>query len=64
MVQTTAKQMRNEMSFTWTDLEVGSMGHYNMGRRQVKSPHKLERRTSQPVTLGAPRWSEQYSLSL
>ena len=33
MVQTTAKQMRNEMQFTWTDLEVGSMGHYNMGRR-------------------------------
>ena len=33
MVQTTAKQMRNEMQFTWTDLKVGSMSHYNMGRR-------------------------------
>lgn len=33
MVQTMAKQMRNEMQFTWTDLKVGSMGHYNMGRR-------------------------------
>ena len=33
MVQTTAKQMRNEMQFTWTDLKVGSMGHYNMDRR-------------------------------
>ena len=33
MVQTMAKQMHNAMQFTWTDLKVGSMGHYNMGRR-------------------------------
>ena len=33
MVQTTAKHMHNVMQFTWTDLKVGSMGHYNMGRR-------------------------------
>ena len=33
MVQTTAKQMHNAMQFTWTNLRVGSMGHYNMGRR-------------------------------
>ena len=33
MVQTMAKHMRNEMQFTWTNLKVGSMGHYNMGRR-------------------------------
>ena len=33
MVQTTAKQMRNAMQFTWTDLKIGSMGHYNIGRR-------------------------------
>ena len=33
MVQTTAKQIHNEMQFTWTGLKVGSMGHYNMGRR-------------------------------
>ena len=33
MVQTTAKQMHNEMQFTWIKLKVGSMGHYNMGRR-------------------------------
>ena len=33
MVQTMAKQIHNEMQFTWTDLKVGSMGHYNMGRR-------------------------------
>ena len=33
MVQTTAKHMHNAMQFTWTDLKVGSMGHYNMGRR-------------------------------
>ena len=64
MVQTTAKQMRNEMQFIWTDLKVGSMGHYNMGRRSVKGPHKLGHCTSQLVTLGAPRWSERYSLSL
>ena len=33
MVQTMAKQMHNEMQFTWTDPKVGSMGHCNMGRR-------------------------------
>ena len=33
MVQTTAKHMHNAMQLTWTDLKVGSMGHYNMGRR-------------------------------
>ena len=33
MVQTTAKHMHNAMQFTWTDLKIGSMGHYNMGRR-------------------------------
>ena len=33
MVQTMAKHMRNEMQFTWTNLKVGSMGHYNMRRR-------------------------------
>ena len=33
MVQTMAKQMHNEMQFTWTDLKVGSMGHHNMSRR-------------------------------
>ena len=33
MVQTTTKHMRNEMQFTWTNLKVGSMGHYNIGRR-------------------------------
>ena len=57
MVQTMAKQMRNEMQFTWTDLKIGFMGHYNMGRRWVKGPHKL-------VMLEVPRWSEWYSLSL
>ena len=64
MVQTTAKQMHNEMQFTWTDLKVGSMGHCNMDTRWVKGPHKLGRRTSQLVLLGAPRWSKRYSLSL
>ena len=64
MVQTMAKQMHNEMQFTWADLKVGFMGYYNMCRRPVKDPHKLGRRTSQLVTLGAPRWSEWYSLSL
>ena len=64
MVQTTAKHMHNAMQLTWTDLKVSSMGHYNMGRRQVKGPHKLGRRTSQLVMPGAPRWSERYSLSL
>ena len=33
MVQATAKHMHNAMQLTWTDLKVGSMGHYNMGRR-------------------------------
>ena len=33
MVQITTKQMHNEMEFTCTNLKVGSMGHYNMGRR-------------------------------
>ena len=33
MVQTTAKHMHNATQLTWTDLKVGSMGHYNMGRR-------------------------------
>ena len=33
MVQTTAKHMHNAMRFTWTDLKVGFMGHYNIGRR-------------------------------
>ena len=33
IVQTTAKHMHNAMQFTWTDLKVGFMGHYNMGRR-------------------------------
>ena len=33
VVQTTAKHMRNEMQFTWTNLKVGSTGHYNIGRR-------------------------------
>ena len=33
VVQTTAKHMHNAMQFTWTDLRVGSMGFYNMGRR-------------------------------
>ena len=64
MVQTMAKQMRNEMQFTWTDLKVGAMGHYNMGRRPVKGPHKLGRRTSQLLTPRASRWSEWYNLSL
>ena len=64
MVQITAKQMDNEMQFTRTDLKVGFISHYNMGRRWVKGPHKLRRRTSQLVTLGAPRWSELYNLSL
>ena len=64
MVQTTAKQMCNEMQFTLTNLMVGFMGHYNMGRRWVKDSHKLGRRTSQLVALGAPHWPEQYSLSL
>ncbi len=50
MVQTTAKHMHNAMQFTWTDLKVGSMGHYNMGKRYVKGPHKLGHRTSQLVT--------------
>ena len=64
MVQATAKQMRNEMQFTWIDLKVGSMGHYSMGRRKIKGPHKLGCRTSQLVMPKALRWSEQYSLSL
>ena len=50
MIQTMAKQMCNEMQFTWTDLKVGFMGNYNMGRRWVKGSHKLGRRTSQLVT--------------
>ena len=33
MVQTKAKHMHNAMQFTWTNLKIGSMGHYNMGRR-------------------------------
>ena len=33
MVQTMAKHMHNAMQFTWTNLKIGSMGHYNMGRR-------------------------------
>ena len=33
MVQTMAKHMYNAMQFRWTDLKVGSMGHYNMSRR-------------------------------
>ena len=33
MVQTTSIHMYNVMQFTWTNLKVGSMGHYNMGRR-------------------------------
>ena len=33
VVQTTAKHMHNAMQFTSTDLRVGSMGFYNMGRR-------------------------------
>ena len=52
MVQKTAKHMHNEMQFTWTDLEVGYMGHYNMGKRKVKDPHKLGHRTSQLVKNG------------
>ena len=32
MVQTMVKHMHNEMQFTWTNLKVGSVGHYNMGR--------------------------------
>ena len=64
MVQTMAKHMRNEMQFTQTNQNVGSMGHYNMGRRQVKGPHKLGHRTSQLVTPRALCQSERYSLSL
>ena len=33
MVQTTDKHMHNTMQLTLTDLKVGSIGHYNMGRR-------------------------------
>ena len=33
VVQTTTTPTHNAMQFTWTDLKVGSMGHYNMGRR-------------------------------
>ena len=33
MVQTMAKHMHNAKQFTWTDLKVGSMDHYNMDRR-------------------------------
>ena len=33
MVQTTSIQMCNAMQFTWTDLKIGFIGHYNMGRR-------------------------------
>ena len=33
MVQTTAKLKHNAMQFTWTDLKVGSVGCYYMGRR-------------------------------
>ena len=32
-VQTTAKHMCNEIQFAWTNLKLGFMGHYNMGRR-------------------------------
>ena len=49
MVQTMAKHMHNAMQFTWTNLKVGSMGHYNMGRRSVKGPHKLGHCTSQQI---------------
>ena len=31
--KTMAKHMHNAMQFIWTDLKIGSMGHYNMGRR-------------------------------
>ena len=33
MVQTTSIHMYNVMQFTWTDLKVGFVGHYNIGRR-------------------------------
>ena len=33
MVQTTSIHMCNAMQFTWTDLKIGSIGYYNMGRR-------------------------------
>ena len=33
MVQTTSIHMSNAMHFTWTDVKVGSIGHYNMGRK-------------------------------
>ena len=33
MVQTMTKHMHNAMQFSWTNLKVGSMGHYNIGRR-------------------------------
>ena len=33
MVQTMAKHMHNAMQLTWTVLKIGSMSHYNMGRR-------------------------------